>query len=165
MFFDGELCWALCRVSEQNVVKTLLNVKIYYTDTSTDSDRLSPSPRLVVNVYRKHDFFSSAVAALPCAYSKRNSVSSYRFILEYQISIKKKIFFSPSHSLTLALFSSSFICDVIPFRLELLKRICILIYSCLFFMALPSILISLSLLLSMKNIKLHVVMVVGLAFW
>lgn len=31
-----------------------------------------------------------------------------------------------------SLFSASFICDVIPFRVELLKRICILIYSCLF---------------------------------
>lgn len=76
---------------------------------------------LVVNVYKnkRREAWICCCCLVLIANEIRYQIT--RFILEkYHISIKN------------SLFSASFICDVIPFRVELLKRICILIYSCLF---------------------------------
>lgn len=105
-------CWCT-----QNVSKASDDVKILHRHKLSLRSYSFALPDLLLMCIKikeeKHDIF-----LLLCLVLIANEIPDHvtRFILEYQISIKKKYLY-------ISLLSTSFICDVIAFRVELLKRI------------------------------------------
>lgn len=144
--------WYWCA---QSVVQTpLWWCKRTFTDTSSAYDHIlsrPPSDLLLMCIKIKEEKHDILLLLCLVLVANENRCRVTRFILEYQISIKKIFFFV----------STSFICDVIAFRIELLKRILYFdIFLPSFFI---SILISFRSILTSPNENIGLRALVGLA--